>query len=548
MNIERCDVLIIGGGGAALRAAIAAQENCAGRIVLVTKGALGRSGCTALACSDRMAFHATLPYTEPGGADNWTYHADDIYRLGGHVSDYDLAEILARGSGEAYEYLDKLGVPFAKRPDGRADQFVTDGSIYARACYTGPYTANHIEEALVKKVCHHGGATLPIDIIEHHTIADLILDGERIVGAVGVWQQENKVVLFDAKAVVLATGGGGLAFKVSVFPTGMTGDGYAMAYRAGAELVNLEFIQIGLSSVKTHLACSGSMMRAIPKIVTGDGREFLRDYFPQETKLNEIYNIVFNKGATWPASYDAPSHVIDIAVWHEIRRGKSVYLDYRDNPENLDFSKLDENIPRWYNKTKSLNVNEPKLAKNPLARLLSINPEAVEWLRTHGVDVKAGELVEIAPATQHFQGGIKIRQRGDTTVKGLFAAGEVAGGQHGAMRPGGNSLMDSQVFGKIAGTSAAQEANSLTQWVGLTNEQIENAINSINEKLAAVCQTDSNGLRASEIRERIQNILSNYASVVRTSKGFEEGLQELKSVKNSEQSLTGKVGLTHWKL
>ena len=521
MKIEKCTVLIIGGGGAALRAAIAARENCAGRIALVTKGELGRSGCTALACSDRMAFHATLPDTDPGGPDNWTYHADDIYRLGGRVSDYDLAEILAQGSGEAYEYLDKLSVPFAKRPDGKADQFVTDGSIYAGACYTGPYTANHIEAALVREV-----KTLDIDIIEHCAIADLLLDGGCIAGAVGIWQGEDEFVIFDAKAVVLSTGGGGLAFKVSVFPAGMTGDGYAMAYRAGAELVNLEFIQIGLSSVKTHLACSGSMMRAIPKIVTADGREFLRDYFPQGTDLNDIYNIVFNKGATWPASYDAPSHTIDVAVWHEIRRGKSVYLDYRANPADLDFSKLDEHIPEWYDKIKSLDVSKPELAKNPLARLIGINPEAVEWLKTHGVDVKAGELVEIAPATQHFQGGVKIRQRGDTTVKGLFAAGEVAGGQHGAMRPGGNSLMDSQVFGKIAGTSAAQEAKSLTQGAGLTDAQIESAINAIKEKLSA-----SSGLSASEMREKIQNILSNYASVVRTAKRIEKGLHELNSVK-----------------
>jgi len=540
MNIEKCDVLIIGGGGAALRAAIAARENCDGRIAVVTKGALGRSGCTALACSDRMAFHATLPYTEPGGQDNWTYHADDIYRLGGRVSDYDLAEVLARGSGDAYDYLDKLGVPFAKRPDGKADQFVTDGSIYARACYTGPYTANHIEEALVEKV-----KTLDIDIIERCMIADLILDDERVAGAVGVWQRENEFVLFDAKAVILGTGGGGLAFKVSVFPAGMTGDGYAMAYRAGAELVNLEFIQIGLSSVKTHLACSGSMMRAIPKIVTDDGREFLRDYFPEEMGLNDIYNIVFNKGAAWPASYDAPSHAIDVAVWHEIRRGKSVYLDYRENPEELDFSKLDEGIPEWYNKIKSLDVSKPELAENPLARLVGINPEAVEWLKTHGVDVKAGELVEIAPATQHFQGGVKIRQRGNTTVKGLFAAGEVAGGQHGAMRPGGNSLMDSQVFGKIAGTSAAQEANRLNQWKGLTDEQIESTINAIEGKLSTL-----EGVPASEIREKIQNILSNYASVVRTSNGLEKGLQELKSVKDlgttPDQKGTDVVLATRW--
>ena len=552
MQKEKCDVLIIGGGGAALRAAIAARENCQGRVVLVTKGALGHSGCTALACSDRMAFHATLPYTEPGGPDNWRYHADDIYRLGGRVSDYDLAKILARGSGEAFAYLDELGVPFAKRPDGRADQFVTDGSIYARACYTGPHTANHIEEALVKKV-----GTMDIDIVEHCMIADLILspDGEHIVGAIGVWEDKNKqpttpqppnnplapfvkgesfgkeddkgdeFVIFDAKAVVLGTGGAGQAFKVSVFPEGMMGDGYAMAYRAGAELVNLEFIQFGLSSVKTNLACSGSMMRAIPEWINDDGREFLRDYFPEGADLNDIYSVVFSKGATWPASADAPSHILDVAVWHELRRGQAVYLDYRANPEGLDFSKVDAKIPQWYREIKSIDVGKPEFAESPLARLQGINPQALAWLKERGVDVAAGEVIELAPAAQHFQGGVKIRLRGNTTLRGLYAAGETAGGQHGAMRPGGNSLMDSQVFGKIAGSSAAEEANSLSH--SLTDEQINIVVEEITEKL-----NTAHGLPATEMRERVQDILSTYASVVRTIDGLNEGLQKLSEIQS----------------
>ena len=532
MQKEKCDVLIIGGGGAALRAAIAARENCQGRVVLATKGALGHSGCTALACSDRMAFHATLPYTEPGGQDNWRYHADDIYRLGGRVSDYDLAEILAKGSGEAFAYLDELGVPFAKRADGRADQFVTDGSIYARACYTGPHTANHIEEALVKKV-----NAMDIDIVEHCMIADLILstDGENVVGAIGVWENRNKqpptpfgkgdeFVIFDAKAVVLGTGGAGQAFKVSVFPEGMMGDGYAMAYRAGAELVNLEFIQFGLSSVKTNLACSGSMMRAIPKWINDDGHEFLRDYFPEGTNLNDIYSVVFNKGATWPASADASSHILDVAVWHELRRGQSVYLDYRTNPEDLDFSKVDEKIPQWYREIKNIDVSQSEFTKSPLARLQGINPQAVAWLKERGVDVAVGEIIELAPAAQHFQGGVKIRTRGNTNLKSLYAAGEVAGGQHGAMRPGGNSLMDSQVFGKVSGTSAAEEANSLSH--RLTDEQISSAVNAVTEKLSAV------GLPATEMRERVQDILSTYASVVCTINGLNEGLQKLSEIQS----------------
>ncbi len=522
MQIEKCDILIIGGGGAALRAAIAAREHCRGRVMLVTKGKLGHSGCTALACSDRMAFHATLPYTEPGGADNWRYHADDIYRLGGCVSDYDLAETLAQNSGEAFAYLDALGVPFAKLSDGRADQFVTDGSIYARACYTGPRTANDIEAALVAEV-----QTMDIDIIDHCMIADVIVssDDGGVIGAIGAWQQKDEFIIFDTKTILLGTGGGGQAFRVSVFPEGMTGDGYAMAYRAGAELVNLEFIQIGLSSVKTHLACSGSMMRAIPKWINDEGREFLRDYFPAGTPLNDIYNIVFNKGATWPASAEVPSHILDIAVWRENRRGQSVYLDYRANPEDLDFSQLDKEIPQWYQNVKGLGVADQKLADSPLARLLGINPQAVEWLKEHGVDVVAGDTVEIAPATQHFQGGVKIRRRGDTTVKGLYAAGEVAGGQHGAMRPGGNSLMDSQVFGKIAGEAAAEAANESKHQ--LTVEQITAAINTVTAKLDS-----TNSSPATEVRERVQDILATYASVVRTEEGPRAGLQELKDVQS----------------
>ena len=131
MKIVDCDILVVGSGGAALRAAIAAQEAAPELAVLVaTKGKPGLSGVTANSCSDRMAFHATLPYTEPGTKDAWTYHADDIYRIGGKVSDKALADVLAHEAAAAFDYLDGLGVPFVKK-DGKADQFVTDGSEYA---------------------------------------------------------------------------------------------------------------------------------------------------------------------------------------------------------------------------------------------------------------------------------------------------------------------------------------------------------------------------------------------------------------------------------
>src|SRR5512139_817701 len=171
MEAMESDVLIIGSGGAALRAAIEAKETFpGGRVTILTKGEMGKCGVTAISCSDRMAFHATLPYTAPGGPDNWKHHARDIYQIGGFVSDGDLAAILARESGAAFEFLDRLGVTFARTREGKADQFITDGSEHARACYTGPRTANHIEEALVRRV-----SSLEIRVVEQFMACDLLL-------------------------------------------------------------------------------------------------------------------------------------------------------------------------------------------------------------------------------------------------------------------------------------------------------------------------------------------------------------------------------------
>ena len=209
MKIIESDVLIIGSGGAALRAAIEAKETSPeGRVTILTKGEMGKCGVTAISCSDRMAFHTTLPYTEPGGPDNWKHHARDIYQIGGFVSDADLAAILARESGAAFEYLDRLGVPFARTHDGKADQFITDGSEYPRACYTGPRTANHIEEALVRRV-----SCLDIRVVEHCMACDLLAEEGGVIGAIGVDTREGseplpgRVKIFLSSAVILAAGG-----------------------------------------------------------------------------------------------------------------------------------------------------------------------------------------------------------------------------------------------------------------------------------------------------------------------------------------------------
>ena len=520
MQEERCDVLIVGGGGAALRAAIAAKDRAPQlRVLVATKGALGKSGVTATACSDRMAYHATLSTTEPGGPDAWKYHADDIYRIGGYVSDGDLATILARNAAASVDDLVRWGVPFVRKPDGTLDQFVTDGSRYARALYSGPYTANHIEAALVAQVQQR-----PIDVLEHTLVADLLpsVEGDRVAGALIVHEQTGEVGLIQAKTVVLATGGAGQAFAVNVYPPDVTGDGYAMAYRLGAQLVNLEFIQIGLSSILTKLACSGDMMRALPRVTNSEGREFLADYFPAGTSTPRIHNVLFAKGASWPVSYQEPSHIIDIAVFYERAAGRPVYLDYGSNPTDFDVAKLDARIWHWYREVRKVDLATPELTGSPLQRLTAINPQIVRWLGERGINLNAGERVEIAPAIQHFQGGIKIRQQASTSLLGLYAAGEVAGGQHGANRPGGNALMDSQVFGRIAGESAAAEALSHERWVTISGEKRERALAWLKG-----FATNRTSPMASEVRQLCQETMANVASVVRTRSKLDEGLARL---------------------
>jgi len=512
-----CDVLVVGGGGAALRAAIAAYEACPqALILLVTKGALGHSGVTATACSDRMAFHATLPTTEPGGPEAWRYHAEDIYRLGGEVSDADLAEVLARHAAEAFDYLDRLGVPWVRTADGTVDQFVTDGSRYARACYTGPYTARHIEEALLKRL-----GELPIEVMEHTMVGELLREPEtgRIIGAALVHEDSGAIEGIGANAVILATGGAGQIFAENVYPADCTGDGFALAYRAGAELVNLEFIQIGLCSVKTKLACSGSMMRALPRLVNEAGEEFLSRYFPAGAPLEEVYATLFAKGASWPVSLEAPSHIIDIAVDRERCAGRRVYLDYTRDPAGLRLEALTGGAALWSRETKGLAVAANADLSTPLARLQAINRPSILWLKERGVDLEAGERLEIAPAVQHFQGGVKIRTRGETSIPGLYAAGEVAGGQHGANRPGGNALLDAQVFGRLAGEAAAEWAKAQGAPADVPEAWAQAAVRSL--------FSPQRGRPPDEVREYVRRRMSEACGVYRTESGLRALYEDL---------------------
>lgn len=504
------DVLVVGSGGAGLRAAIAAKEKFPNlTVALITKGQLGKSGVTAKGYSDRMAFHATLPYTEPGGADNWKPHADDVYRIGGYVSDPELAEILAKNSNDALQYLLSMGVPFQKNSDGKIDQFVTDGSIYARAAYTGPDTAVQIEKALVLRI-----KEMQIKIIEHHAVISLLKSENSVSGVLASSEFfPNEPFEIEAKAVIMATGGGGQIYAQNVFPPENTGEGFAIALDAGAELVNMEFIQLGVASLATKFNCSGSMFRAIPSLVNDAGEELLPKQF----------DVLFRKGASWPTSLEHDTHIIDVLVYREMERGKKVFLDYSKNPEGFKFSALsDENQKRYLSEIRV--KNEEERDKSPFPRLKEINPRTVEWFKERGIDIERGDKVEVGICGQHFQGGIKIGTRAETAVRGLYAVGECAGGQHGANRPGGHALLDCQVFGKIAGECAAEFAQENEYQHGEARTNFDR----------------DGGIPASEARAELQKIVSQSVSVFRTGERMKKGLERLLSLKSRMVSVDDK--------
>jgi succinate dehydrogenase / fumarate reductase flavoprotein subunit len=229
-----------------------------------------------------------------------------------------------------------------------------------------------------------------------------------------------------------------------------------------------------------------------------------------------VYAVLFRKGASWPVSREEPSHIIDIAVFSEMQKGRTVWMDFSRNPQGLDLARMDPALWARFEGMKSLALGQPPLCDSPLARLAAINAPSVAWLKERGIDLAAGDRIELAPACQHFQGGVKINELAATTVPGLFACGEVAGGQHGANRPGGNALMDSQVMGRRAGLSAADHAN-FTRTFPRGQAAPRPKAKSARGKAIDV----------REVRRTIQHLMSLRASIKRTAAGVREGMAEL---------------------
>jgi succinate dehydrogenase/fumarate reductase flavoprotein subunit len=481
MRTYETDVLVVGAGGAGLRSAIEAKLNGAD-VLIINKGISGESGCTKSAASDWMAFGAAFGHADP--ADSPKEHWIDIMVKGGLLCDPDLSKNIAFDAPDRFMDLEKWGADFDKTEDGKFVQILSDGARYPRACGKGADTGPVIVKVLMEKASELG-----IKFVDNIATADLILDDSgKVIGCYGIDNKTNELVIFNAGAVILASGGAGKIYALNVFPEGMCGDGYAMAYRAGAELVNMEFVQIGPSIVHPiHFALSGVFWRLNPRITNKYDEEFIHKYIPDGVDINKA---IYIKGVSYPFTIRNVSKWVDVGVYTEIAEGRGT----EHNGVYMDISHNDPSVIE----------NEARVPFNHLLK--------------YGIDLRK-DKVEFAPAIQHFNGGVRINIKAESAIKGLYSAGENAGGQHGADRPGGNALADCQVHGKIAGENSAKYALS-NKKMAISKDKIaeieKTYINLVSEK--------KGDMPIDKAIADLQWVMWKNASVVRTEEGLKSAI------------------------
>lgn len=420
----RTDVLIIGSGAAGLRAACSAQEAGAD-VVLISKGKTAQSGGTYYSVAELGAFNVPDGALDPTDSPEIFYR--DIMDAALGMADSKLVALLAQEAESARDYLEQCGMKFRMNPDG------------TYMCYQGCFSSkprSHIVENHFKPVCAalgHRVELYGIRCMDGLTVTNLLIQDGVCCGAFAI--SDDTLYCISAKAVVLATGGASTIFSRNMYPDDISGDGYAMGFRANARITNMEFVQIGLGLAKPKVNLLGPQLwEALPRLSNGNHQPFIYKYAPQDLTEDEI---VAAKYHHFPFSSRDISKYVEIAVESEIRNGGAtesgnVYLDF-------------------------LHTDFDALFQNPHSLLAPMWPLTYQRFQEMGIDLYRDQI-EIACFAHAVNGGIKIDETAQSSIPGLYAAGEVAAGPHGADRLGGNMMVACQVFGKRAGFFAAQRA------------------------------------------------------------------------------------------
>jgi succinate dehydrogenase / fumarate reductase flavoprotein subunit len=466
------DVLIIGAGGAGLRAAIEALAQGA-RVGLVCKSLLGKAH-TVMAEGGIAAAFGNVDKS-----DDWRTHFRDTMRGGKFLNNWRMAQLHAEEAPERVRELEQWGALFDRTADGQILQRAFGGHTFKRLCHVGDRTGLELIRTLQDRGVQQG-----IDVFMECTITRLIKDGDRVSGAFGYWREQGRFVTFKAKSIVMATGGIGKAWKITSNSWEYTADGMALAYEAGAELLDMEFVQFHPTGMVWPPGVQGIL---VTEAVRGEGGKLTN-----------------NRGERFMEKYDSKRmelstrDVVARAIYTEVKEGRGsvhggAYLDISHQPADYVRKKL----PSMYHQFKEL----------------------------ADVDITTGPM-EVGPTCHYMMGGIRVdAETAQSTVSGLFAAGEAAAGLHGANRLGGNSLSDLLVFGKRAGKAAADYAKSV-QSGALDSAQLQDA-----EREMLAPFERSQGEFPYEIHRDLQDFMQSLVGIFRTEGDLQKALGELEKLK-----------------
>jgi succinate dehydrogenase / fumarate reductase flavoprotein subunit len=510
------DVLIIGAGGAGLRAAIAASAEGVS-VGLVCKSLLGKAH-TVMAEGGMAAAIGNVDER-----DSWRVHFADTMRGGQYVNNWRMAELHAKEAPECVKELEAWGAVFDRTPDGRILQRNFGGHKYPRLAHVGDRTGLEMIRTLQDHGIHQG-----ITVYMECTTIELLRAGGRVVGAFGYDRERGRFRVFRANAVVLATGGIGRAYKITSNSWEYTGDGQSLAYRAGAELIDMEFVQFHPTGMVWPPSVQGILVTEGVRGEGGvlknkEGRRFMFDDIPDNYKPQTADNpeegwryTQGDKNARRPPELLTRDHVAR-CIMREVRAGRGsphggAYLDIAWIKEKLPDAEqhIKKKLPSMYHQFKQLaNVD---ITKEPM---------------------------EVGPTTHYIMGGVRVH--GDTqmtTFPGLFAAGEVAAGLHGANRLGGNSLSDLLVFGRRAGLYAAKFAKEHQQ----RSESVPaSELERIAQKALEPLDRPGGSESPYKIQQHLQELMQDLVGIVRREEEMQKALVQIRALRGraSEVSVPG---------
>jgi succinate dehydrogenase / fumarate reductase flavoprotein subunit len=514
-EIERhdFDVVVIGAGGAGLRAAIEARE-LGKRTAVICKSLFGKAH-TVMAEGGIAASMGNV-----NSRDSWQVHFRDTMRGGKFLNNWRMAELHAKEAPQRVWELEIYGALFDRTKDGKISQRNFGGHQYPRLAHVGDRTGLELIRTLQQKIvslqqedfAQHGDYEANLAVFAECTITDLLKDGNAIAGAFGYWRETGRFVRFDAPAVVLATGGIGKAFKVTSNSWEYTGDGHALALRCGAGLINMEFVQFHPTGMVWPPSVKGIL---VTESVRGDGgvlrnseqKRFMFDYVPEVFK--DQYATSEQEADRW---YDDPDNnrrppellprdEVARAINSEVKAGRGsphggVFLDVSTR---LSAEVVKKRLPSMYHQFKEL----------------------------ADVDITA-EPMEVGPTCHYVMGGVEVDpDTAAASVPGLFAAGEVAGGMHGSNRLGGNSLSDLLVFGRRAGLGAATYVDTL----GARRPSVRAAdVEAAARRAISPFRADTDGDVAESpyvLHQELQQTMNDLVGIIRKAEEMELALKKL---------------------